>query len=201
MYWFACVSHHTRVDGIVSDKPAAERFESLILSHYRALFRAAYRMTRSVADAEDLVQEVCVRSFPRLDELEALDKPRHWLMRVLYRLVIDKSRRFERRHVESLDVDGADELVSPDLDPAEQSDVLRERERLDRAWRRLTDDERILLALHDVEGYSLAELNLMLGLKEGTMKSRLHRARVRLGKLLRGEERPVSLEVVVGETQ
>jgi RNA polymerase sigma-70 factor (ECF subfamily) len=47
----------------------------------------------------------------------------------------------------------------------------------------------VLLALHDIEGYSLADLQEITGLKEGTLKSRLHRARVRLGKLLQREQR------------
>jgi RNA polymerase sigma-70 factor (ECF subfamily) len=58
------------------------------------------------------------------------------------------------------------------------------RRRLDEAWRHLDEEQRALLALHDVEGYSLLELNELTGIKEGTLKSRLHRARVRLGKLL-----------------
>jgi RNA polymerase sigma-70 factor (ECF subfamily) len=59
---------------------------------------------------------------------------------------------------------------------------------LDAAWRKLDREQRGLLALHDVEGYTLAELRGITGLKEGTLKSRLHRARVRLGKLLRVEQ-------------
>jgi RNA polymerase sigma-70 factor (ECF subfamily) len=52
----------------------------------------------------------------------------------------------------------------------------------------LDREQRALLALHDVEGYTLEEINRITGLKEGTLKSRLHRARVRLGKFLRREE-------------
>jgi RNA polymerase sigma-70 factor (ECF subfamily) len=66
--------------------------------------------------------------------------------------------------------------------------VLR-KELLDRAWQRLDDAQRMLLALHDIEGYSLAELTEITGLKEGTLKSRLHRSRVQLGKLLKYENR------------
>jgi RNA polymerase sigma factor (sigma-70 family) len=182
----------------VSDKTAAERFEALILSQYQALFRAAYRMTRSVPDAEDLVQEVCVRAYPRLSELETLDQPRYWLLRVLYRLVVDRSRRYDRRNVDALEDLDVDALVSGEPDPAEQSDALQDRERLERAWQRLSDEERVVLALHDIEGYSLAELNELLGLKQGTLKSRLHRARVRLGKLLRREDKPSSLKAGTG---
>ena len=156
--------------------------------HYQPLFRTAYRLTRSVHDAEDLVQEVCVRAFPRLTEVEALEQPRHWLMRVLYRLFIDSSRRYERRNADSIDAMENEILSSTEPGPLEQTEALMSSERLDRAWRRLDDGQRALLALHDIEGYSLAELNEMMGIKEGTLKSRLHRARVRLGKLLQLEE-------------
>jgi RNA polymerase sigma-70 factor (ECF subfamily) len=174
---------------IAGGKSAAARFEALLEQHYEPLYRAAYRYTRSVQDSEDLVQEVCVRALPRLAELETLDQPRHWLMRVLYRLVVDASRRYERRNVESLETLDAGGLVSHEPGPAEQADHALSREVLDRAWQRLDDDQRLLLALHDVEGYALAELVEITGLKEGTLKSRLHRARVRLGKLLKYEQR------------
>lgn len=174
---------------IPGGKSVAARFEALMAEHYEPLYRAAYRFTRSVQDSEDLVQEVCVRALPRIAEVEALDKPRYWLMRVLYRLVIDSSRRYERRNVESLETVEVSMLASPDPGPPEQVDTDLGNELLDRAWRRLDDGQRVLLGLHDIEGYSLAELTEITGLKEGTLKSRLHRARVRLGKLLRYESR------------
>ena len=59
--------------------------------------------------------------------------------------------------------------------------------RIEDAWRHLSEEQRLLLALHDVEGYSLAEIHSLTGLKDGTIKSRLHRARVRLGRLLQRE--------------
>ena len=65
-----------------------DRFATLIRQHYQALYRAAYRLTRSTVDAEDLVQEVCLRAYPRLGEIERLEQPRGWLMRVLYRLFV-----------------------------------------------------------------------------------------------------------------
>jgi len=59
--------------------------------------------------------------------------------------------------------------------------------RVEDAWRRLSEEQRLLLALHDIEGYTLVEIHSLTGLKDGTIKSRLHRARVRLGKLLQPE--------------
>jgi RNA polymerase sigma-70 factor (ECF subfamily) len=160
----------------------AERFASLVGVHYEPLYRAAYRLTRSAHDAEDLVQEVCARAYPRLSELASLEKPRAWLMRVLYRLYIDSSRRYERGHVSPLAED--DRYVSGEPGPLEETDRALARRRLARAWQRLQPEQRVLLAMHDVEGHTLAEIQAATGLKEGTIKSRLHRARVRLGRLL-----------------
>ncbi len=173
---------------IPGGKSAAQRFEALVLAHYDALYRVAYRFTRSSHDAEDLVQEVCVRAVPRLDELERLEQPRGWLMRVLYRLFVDLSRRYERRHVASLETLDAAAMPSAEHDAADGAAAAQRAERLDRAWQRLDKEQRALLALHDIEGYSLRELNELTGLKEGTLKSRLHRARARLGAFLQHEE-------------
>jgi RNA polymerase sigma-70 factor (ECF subfamily) len=175
-------------------KSASDRFEVLVRAHYRALYRTALRLTRSVHDAEDLVQEVCVRAFPRLEEIEGLERPHFWLVRVMYRVFIDSRRRYERRNVESIETHS--EPFTEEAGPAEEIDVLLMRERLDRAWRRLDDQQRALLALHDIEGYTLAELNEMMGTKEGTLKSRLHRARVRLGKLLEREQHVDATKVI-----
>jgi RNA polymerase sigma factor (sigma-70 family) len=160
-----------------------ERFAALIRQHYRALYKAAYRLTRSAVDAEDLVQEVCLRAYPRLTEVERLEQPRGWLMRVLYRLFIDLRRRYERTNVRAIDEN--EEFMSDAPSPAEEADRALDRLRIEDAWRHLNHEQRLLLALHDVEGYSLAEIHTLTGIKDGTIKSRLHRARVRLGRLLR----------------
>jgi len=173
---------------IPGGRSSAERFETLIRPHYDVLFRRAYRLTRSVHDAEDLVQEVCLRAYPRLEELLGLEQPRAWLLLVMRRIFIDGIRRYDRTHVQSLETTEQESLASELAGPAELAERSSENERLDRAWRHLDKDQRGLLGLHDIEGYSLAELVAMTGIKEGTLKSRLHRARVKLGRLLRSEQ-------------
>lgn len=167
-----------------------DRFAKLITEHYRTLYGAAYRLTRSVADAEDLVQEVCVRAYPRIGDLEQLEQPRGWLLRVLYRLFIDLRRRYERKHVRAIDEN--EDFVSAEPSPPEEAERALDRWRIEAAWRHLNHEQRLLLALHDVEGYSLAEIHSLTGLKDGTIKSRLHRARVRLGRLLQRDDAVVS---------
>ena len=149
-----------------------ERFAALIQLHYQVLYRAAYRLTRSEVDAEDLVQEVCVRAYPRLVEVERLEHPRGWLLRVLYRLFVDLRRRYERKNVRAIDEN--EEFVSGEPSPPEEAERALDRWRIEDAWRHMNPEQRLLLVLHDVEGYSLAEIQSLTGLKEGTIKSRLH---------------------------
>jgi RNA polymerase sigma-70 factor (ECF subfamily) len=85
-------------------------------------------------------------------------------------------------------IDENEEFVSGEPSPAEEAERALYRWRIEDAWRHLNPEQRLLLVLHDVEGYSLAEIQSLTGLKEGTIKSRLHRARVRLGRLLQRDE-------------
>lgn len=184
-------SGNDSADGVVrilNGGSHAQRFAAFIAPHYDVLFRTAYRFTRSVDDAEDLVQDVCVRAYPELDRLVGLDRPRAWLIHVMRRLFIDETRRYERRHVESMDARERETFESDLPGPLESTERSLEAEWVARAWRRLDRDQQTLLALHDVEGYSLAELGEITGAKQGTLKSRLHRARVKLGRLLAREQ-------------
>ncbi|MFS8608505.1 MAG: sigma-70 family RNA polymerase sigma factor, partial [Gammaproteobacteria bacterium] len=152
-----------RLTLIQGGKSKVERFEALIGRHYALLYRTAYRFTRSVPDAEDLVQEVCVRAFPRLDELERLDQPHSWLLCVMRRIFIDQLRRFDRSHVDSIETTDPASFVADGPGPLEETESALWSRRLDRAWRRLDEDQRTLLALHDIEGYTLAELMEITG--------------------------------------
>lgn len=163
---------------------AEARFEALVRPHYDALYRTAWRWTRSTEDAEDLVQETLARAYPRLSELERLERPRSWLARVMYRLFVDGTRRHEHRKVVPLESAAAEHLASDEPGPEELAERARNAERVAQVWGRLDREKRVLLALHDIEGYTLAEIMQMTGLKEGTLKSRLHRSRVVLGRLL-----------------
>lgn len=188
----------TRFTVITRAKSAEEKFAAVIAPHYDVLYRVAYRLTRSAADAEDLAQEVCVRAYPRLEELERLEQPRAWLLRVLYRLHIDSLRRYERRHVGSIDDADDTQLVDERPGPFEQTASALEGRRLDRAWSFLDNEQRALLALHDIEGYSLDEIHAMTGFKHGTIKSRLHRARVKLGRILERDEQAQAERRIAG---
>jgi RNA polymerase sigma-70 factor (ECF subfamily) len=174
------------------NQTTSERFEALLSPHFDALHRAAYRLAGNTHDAEDLVQEVCVKIYPKISELEKLERPRSWLLRVLYNLFVDTTRRRDRTHVTSLnaieDPDSCSFMASIEYAEAAILEAVMEQ-----AWQRMEKKQRALLALHDVEGYTLTEMEEITGTKIGTLKSQLHRARVRLGKLLQRESTPVAM--------
>src|SRR5690606_2882765 len=181
----------------------ASRFAALIEPHLGALFGAAYRLRRSVPDAEDLVQDVCLRAYDRRDQLERAESPRAWLMRVQLNLHIDAVRRDARVAAASLDDERHDglSLACPGADgPDEQVEAARLAEVLTGAWRMLTPDQQALLALH-AEGYTLAEMIEITGVPLGPLKARLHRARMRLGKLLEAHRQPPRVAAVSGESR
>lgn len=165
---------------------AQPEFRDLVAPHLQALFRSAYRLTGNRADAEDIVQEVCVRAFAHLSTLRALEQPKSWLHKIAYRVFVDGARRRTRSPVrttaEDFDATRASEQPSPDETVEGE---LAER-RLLAALAQLDNEQRALLALH-AEGYTLGELQTMTDLTTDVLKARLYRARVRLGKLLAAE--------------
>jgi len=171
-------------------RPAELNFEDLMRPEVDYLYRLAWRFTGSVADAEDLVQDVLIKLFPRTGELLDIERLRPWLARVLYRQFIDSVRRQARSPIVEL-AQGAepednplDALSTPNDGPEDHAERSGLRERLLRALDRLNAEQRAVVTMHDVEGYSLEELETMLETPLGTLKSRLHRARQRLRALL-----------------
>ena len=170
---------------------AAAEFDHLLRDHVPALYRAAYRWTGAVDRAEDLVQELLVRLYPKLDELRGLERLRPWALRVMYRIFIDQMRRERSSPVQfgaDLPVDGEEEeaqqLIDPSDGPAELLEQELTQQRVLAAWERLGEEHRVVLSMHDIEDYSLPELAQIMDVPLGTLKSRLHRARAKLKGLL-----------------
>lgn len=158
-------------------------FESVVGPHLDALYRAAMRLTRCRDDAEDLVQEVALRALPQLAHLSTLDAPLAWLLKIQYRLFIDDRRRKARSPVSAPD-ELIDDTESPHASPEQLAEQHQLQQMLSAAWPLLTRTQRGLLAMH-AEGHSLAELEQITGLNRNALGVRLHRARARLGQLLR----------------
>lgn len=167
-----------------------EQFEELLQPHLQQLYKLAYRFTGQRADAEDLVQDVVLKLYPRLQEMQKIEQLGPWLARVLYRHFIDRVRSKQRSPLYLVDKDESvlDEHKDEMPDPAENVEAVLLQNRLQGALNQLNEDQRALMILHDVEGYTLNEIHNMLDVSVGTLKSRLHRARSRLRELLKNME-------------
>ncbi len=168
-----------------------QRFERLIEPHLEAMYRFAFRLTTQQLDAEDLVQDVVVKLYPRLEELEAVEQLRPWLNRVLYRQFIDSLRRKGRqadRPVTELEEVGDNHWLdaqSADLpDITEQLDSEKLGPALSAVLQEMTPDQRTLMLLYDVDGWSQEDISRVLDIPLGTVKSRVHRCRATLRKKL-----------------
>jgi RNA polymerase sigma-70 factor (ECF subfamily) len=178
-----------------ADTGDAAEFERLLRPHVPALYRSAYRWTGAVDRAEDLVQQLLMRLFPRLAELRALEQVRPWALRVMYRIFVDDLRRMRASPVQfgadAIDAELAgvhDEAwFDPGPQPADLVEQQLTQERLLRAWEQLGEEHRAVLSMHDIEDYTLPELAQIMDIPLGTLKSRLHRARARLRELLVAE--------------
>ena len=166
------------------------RFDEQMHRTYRKVYNLAYRLSGNRGDAEDLTQEAFYRAYRGFETYEG-DKPfENWIFRIVTRLFLDLNRSRKRRvktvsYDAPLRPDGSDDTVMFEtsderLDP-EQSLLLNEvSEDMERSLALLTDEQRRLVWLADVEGVSYNEIAAMFKAPVGTIRSRLHRAHKQL---------------------
>ena len=169
-----------------SKRRANQEFEERVVPHIEQMYRLAYRFCGKREDAEDLVQDLLVKVYPLQKELSGLDDPKPWLAKVLYRLFIDQRRRSKSSPVVPIaDQDLNIDSVMGDGPGLEKSVAdLQQIGRVQKYFDKLSEDHRVLIGLFDIEGYSLTEIQQILDISRGTIKSRLHRARAQLKKYL-----------------
>jgi RNA polymerase sigma-70 factor (ECF subfamily) len=153
---------------------SAAELRELVDAHYEALYRYAYRLTGSAADAEDLTQEAFGKALARLGQLREPDRAKGWLFRILRNLYLHKVRDEKRRRVVPLDAVGdlpgraADE--PPAIDAAQLQQALDE----------LEEGFRTPLILFYFEEFSYRDIAEQMELPIGTVMSRLARAKAYL---------------------
>lgn len=165
------------------DPERASVWHDVVEQHSARVYRLALRLTGDRHDAEDLTQEVFVRVFRSLDRYTP-GTFEGWLHRITTNLFLDQARRRQRIRFDAL-VDGAESrlpsaLPSPDallLDQTFDADV-------EAALTALAPEYRAAVVLCDIEGLSYDEIADVLGLKLGTVRSRIHRGRSQLRKAL-----------------
>jgi RNA polymerase sigma-70 factor, ECF subfamily len=161
----------------------ADAFEELYRQHAGRLFNLACRMAGSMQEAEDLLQEVFLHAYRKLGSFRGDSSLGTWLYRLGMNQCLDHLRGRQAKMnqaTDSLDEDGAAEPAAPM--PATPSAV--NRMDLERAIGRLPHGCRAAFLLHDVEGFEHHEVATILGVSEGTSKSQVHKARMKLRMML-----------------
>ena len=167
---------------LVALHDARHRFLALVADIRPDLHRYCARMTGSVADGEDVVQEALARAYYALSELEELPALRPWLFQIAHNRALDHLRRYERRMREPLEAI-ADISASPEADP---EDAFAREQATAAAISRfveLAPAQRSAVVLKDVLGHSVDEIAELLALSESAVKAALHRGRERLRAL------------------
>ncbi|MBI1759483.1 MAG: RNA polymerase sigma factor SigE [Actinobacteria bacterium] len=158
-------------------------WDEVVRQHGPRVYRLAYRLTGNPQDAEDLTQETFVRVFRSL----ASYRPgtfEGWLHRITTNLFLDLVRRRQRIRFDALPED-SERLVGRERSPEQAYLDTHLDPDIQRALDALPPDFRVAVVLCDIEGLSYEEISATLGIKLGTVRSRIHRGRLQLREALR----------------
>lgn len=163
-------------------EPSLEReFEQRLAESSTLAFRIALGVLHHHEDAEDVAQEAFVKAYKNFHRLRDRERFRAWLARIAWRLALDRVRSVRRRQAREL------AAAAPQRSPTVE-DVAASREfqaHLERAMDELPKKLRVVMVLAAVEGYEMEEVSRLLGVSQGTVKSRLFWARKKLAEELR----------------
>jgi RNA polymerase sigma-70 factor, ECF subfamily len=191
------LAHRTQMQELVLIQPggAAERdwakqaenaatrreFEERLAECGLLAFRVARGVLRNDADAEDVAQEALLRAYRRFERLRDRRRFRAWLVRIAFRLALDRARSAKRREQrETLWSRQALQVSTEDIAASSEFQA-----RVERAMKELSPKLRLVLLLSAMEGHTTEEVAAMIGVPPGTVKSRLFFARRQLAEKLR----------------
>jgi RNA polymerase sigma-70 factor, ECF subfamily len=167
-------------------------WEGLLKVYTRKIYNLCYRFTGRAEDAEDLTQEVFIKIFQTLQSYDAAQGSfSTWLHRVARNHLVDHYRRTRKdRMTDSIedDLDTVAEKPSPVDGPAGHVEARERKELLQRALDRLSPDLREAVVLRDLHDLEYADISQVLGVPQGTVKSRINRGRLELARVLKRME-------------
>jgi RNA polymerase sigma factor (sigma-70 family) len=171
-----------------ADDPAgpawpAPTWAEIVEKHSARVFRLAYRLTGNRHDAEDLTQDVFVRVFRALPTFTPGNFDA-WIHRITTNLFLDSARRRKRIRFDALDPEAGERLADPAAGPDEQYHLSNLDGDVRRALMALRPEFRAAVVLADIEGLPYDEVADALGIKLGTVRSRIHRGRAQLREQL-----------------
>jgi RNA polymerase sigma-70 factor (ECF subfamily) len=169
---------------------APPSWDEIVRAHSTRVYRLAYRLTGNQHDAEDLTQEVFVRVFRSLGSYTP-GTFEGWLHRITTNLFLDGARRRQRIRFEGLGDEIAQRFPGSEASPAQAWDDTHLDGDIQAALQALPPDYRAAVVLCDIEGFSYEEIAATMGVKLGTVRSRIHRGRAQLRAALAHRERRV----------
>lgn len=174
-------------------------FKTLIRRFQNRLFNSAYRVLGNQEEAEEVVQETCIRIHQSIDQFAKSSTLSFaaWIFRIAhntsYDIVRNRARKnmsktvvFDPQAEENGEHEGKaiTQLADLNSDPALKVDSNEQSQVIAKMLEQLPDSQRVVLILHDVEGFSYAEIAEIIGEKLGTVRSRLHYGRMKMKELL-----------------
>jgi RNA polymerase sigma-70 factor, ECF subfamily len=169
-------------------------FTEIVLQRQKRVFNIAYRMLGNSEEAKDLAQEVFISVFESIKDLKEEIKFDAWLTQITLNHCRNRWKYLKRRQYFSSDsLDDPIETEDGSMpraitDPSDNPEILLEKKMIQQLIQRglleLKENQRELLVLRDLQGFSYEEMGETLGLPEGTIKSKLHRARMDLKEVL-----------------
>ena len=158
---------------LAAQRGSGEAFAELVRRHQRRAYSVARAISATHEDAEDAVQEGFLHAYQALERFRPDQPFAAWACRIVANAALDIARRRKVRTAEAL----TDHLAHPFRDPAVDDELRR---RLTEALGTLTPAQRGVMVLHDVEGYTHAEIGELMEMPEGTARAHLHHARAAL---------------------
>jgi RNA polymerase sigma-70 factor, ECF subfamily len=158
-------------------------FDEVYRAHSRKLYGLAVRMLGNPADAEDMLQEIFLAAHRKLDSFRGESALGTWLYRLAVNLCLDYLRSRTGRAIHMTDA-LADDPVLADASSHRLAERAVTKMDLERAIAQLPEGCRTAFLLHDVQGLEHQEVGEIMGIAEGTSKSQVHKARMRLRTLL-----------------
>ena len=167
---------------VSAEDALAREFEARLVDSSSLAFRIAYSVLRHRQDAEDVAQEAFAKAYRNFRQLRERDRFRAWLVRMTWRLALDRRRSDRRRQSreerESAGAIGLTRHLEEDVIATERS------ARLWQAIDQLPEKLRVVVVLAAIEGHGVREVAALVRIPEGTVKSRLFEARRKLQELL-----------------
>ena len=171
--------------------PNPHTFRPLVLRYQAQLYNVAYKMTGNHEETEEMVQEAFLRAYVSFNQLHKSSAFYAWLLKIVNNLCRDLLRVKQRRramHLFSLDQvhssTSVAEVVDCNSDPALKLEEFEQITVIEKSLARLPIDQRIVLILRDIEGLTYTRIADITGTNLGTVRSRLHYARLKLRIML-----------------